>query len=168
LWAEVFYGLSLDNRVRGAARTGLAVFAGLIVGLRRRSARKPAGIRTYLIVALAASPGPVSVINDDSNSYSRVMRGVITGVSFLGAGVIFRGKSGTAHGLTTAAGVWLTALAGMAAGAGQLIATLLAACGAWLILSYAPGREHHDDDTGDDRPAPEQHPTPRRHGREVH
>jgi putative Mg2+ transporter-C (MgtC) family protein len=100
-----------------------ATLAGVAIGLDRDLRGKPTGVRTMGIVALGsativlASQYPAQIADLDASS--RVMQGIITGIGFLGAGVILRNPSGgRVHGLTTAASIWLTACIGAACGAG--------------------------------------------------
>ncbi len=100
-----------------------ATLTGAAIGLDRDLRGKPTGVRTMSIVALGsativlASQYPAHM--EDVAASSRVMQGIITGIGFLGAGVILRHPSGgRVHGLTTAASIWLTACIGAACGAG--------------------------------------------------
>ena len=99
----------------------LAGICGAIIGLERRKRFKDAGIRTHLILSI----GCAVIMSVSKYAFSdvldydaaRVASNIISGVGFLGAGVIFV-KSGSVRGLTTAAGIWTTAAIGMAIGAG--------------------------------------------------
>ena len=100
----------------------IACLCGGLVGLERTKRLKEAGIRTHIIVALGATLimvvskyGFADVVGADA---SRIASNVITGISFLGAGVIFV-RGGSVKGLTTAAGIWATAAIGLALGAGM-------------------------------------------------
>lgn len=100
----------------------VACLCGGLVGLERTKRLKEAGIRTHIIVALGATLimvvskyGFGDVVGADA---SRIASNVITGISFLGAGVIFV-RGGSVKGLTTAAGIWATAAIGLALGAGM-------------------------------------------------
>ena len=100
----------------------VACLCGGLVGLERTKRLKEAGIRTHIIVALGATLimvvskyGFADVVGADA---SRIASNVITGISFLGAGVIFV-RGGSVKGLTTAAGIWATAAIGLALGAGM-------------------------------------------------
>ena len=104
----------------------VACVCGAIVGYERTRRQKEAGIRTHLIVALGSALlmmiSKYAFINDPAVAVvdadmSRIASNVVTGVSFLGAGVIFV-RGGTIKGLTTAAGVWAVAAVGLAVGAG--------------------------------------------------
>ncbi len=103
-------------------RVAVACLCGGLIGLERTKRLKEAGIRTHIIVALGATLimvvskyGFSDVMEADA---SRIASNVITGVSFLGAGVIFV-RGGSVKGLTTAAGIWATAAIGLALGAGM-------------------------------------------------
>ncbi|MBO5758373.1 MAG: MgtC/SapB family protein [Clostridia bacterium] len=103
-------------------RVVVACLCGGLIGLERTKRLKEAGIRTHIIVALGATLimvvskyGFSDVVGADA---SRIASNVITGVSFLGAGVIFV-RGGSVKGLTTAAGIWATAAIGLALGAGM-------------------------------------------------
>ena len=116
-----------------------ACFCGGIIGLERSLRRKDAGIKTHIILALGAALfmvvsqygfGDLSLTPDFRADASRIASNIVTGVSFLCAGVIFvRGAS--VKGLTTATGIWTCAGIGMAAGAGMYVITFFATC---LIL----------------------------------
>lgn len=114
-----------------------AAVAGMILGINRELKDKPAGVRTHAIVALGASVITLlaTLPPQDATSASRALQGVITGIGFLGAGVILRDASGTAvHGLTTAATVWLSACLGAACGLGYLSVAATASALSLLIL----------------------------------
>lgn len=105
-------------------RLGFATLAGMVVGLNRDLQNKPTGMRTLGLVSLGAALVTLATIDfgrisDNADALSRVVQGVIqgvlTGVGFIGAGVILRDRKGfTVHGLTTAASVWVTASLGIA------------------------------------------------------
>ena len=110
-------------------RIVVAAFCGAVIGLERTKRSKEAGIRTHCIIACASAL--IMVISKYGFSDldpSRIAAQVVSGISFLGAGVIFKNGS-TVKGLTTAAGIWATAGVGLACGAGMyaiaIFATLL-------------------------------------------
>ncbi len=114
-----------------------AAGAGMILGINRELMDKPAGVRTHAIVALGAAIITLlaSLPPTDGTSASRALQGVITGIGFLGAGVILRDKAvGTIHGLTTAGTIWLAACLGAACGLGYWSVAAVAAAIALLIL----------------------------------
>ena len=109
-------------------RVVAACLCGGLIGLERTKRLKEAGIRTHIIVALGATLimvvskyGFGDVADADA---SRIASNVITGVSFLGAGVIFV-RGGSVKGLTTEAGIWATAAIGLALGAGMYTVGIL-------------------------------------------
>ena len=109
-------------------RLGVAAALGAAIGLERELDEKAAGLRTHMLVSLGAAlftmvgaygfhdflAGGASVVRADPG---RIAAQVVTGIGFLGAGVIFR-QGFTIRGLTTAASLWVVAAVGMAAGAG--------------------------------------------------
>jgi len=110
-----------------ALRLGSATLIGGLLGLNRELKGKPAGLRTNALVALASAMlilGAQKVAGGAdpelaANVVSRAIQGIVTGIGFLGAGVILRDTSGSkVHGLTTAATIWLTAILGILCGAG--------------------------------------------------
>ena len=102
-------------------RLGAAIVAGGAIGLNRDLRNKPAGVRTHALVALGSALAvTLQADNSDPNAMSRVLQGIITGIGFLGAGVILRREGGrTVRGLTTAASIWVVAMLGIACGMGQ-------------------------------------------------
>jgi putative Mg2+ transporter-C (MgtC) family protein len=108
-----------------ALRLALALLVGVVLGLNRWLHHKSAGIRTHSLVAIGSATAVMLIGNfaqDDAQSVSRVLQGLITGLGFLGAGVIIREqRSQRVHGLTTAASLWACALIGAAFGAGQFV-----------------------------------------------
>jgi putative Mg2+ transporter-C (MgtC) family protein len=107
-----------------SARLLVAVLCGAVIGLDRELHGKPAGLRTHALVALGAAlvvaaAWRIGAGGHEADVASRVAQGVLTGIGFLGAGVILRDPDeGHVHGLTTAATIWLTSLIGVASGAG--------------------------------------------------
>jgi len=134
--------ISIETTIEVLARLSLAVAAGLILGANRWLHHKSAGVKTHALVALGAALATLVVIPLDTPSTeglrlnadaaSRVVQGLITGIGFLGAGVIIHNARGKRiQGLTTAASIWVTTLIGAALGMGHLLigcaAVLLAA-----------------------------------------
>jgi putative Mg2+ transporter-C (MgtC) family protein len=120
--------------------TAATLFGGAI-GLDRELRGKPTGVRTMGIVALGSALIVLASqhLGPDPAAASRVMQGIITGIGFLGAGVILRNPNNKkVHGLTTAAAIWLTACIGAACGAGAW--PLVAASAVLVTLILAFGR----------------------------
>jgi putative Mg2+ transporter-C (MgtC) family protein len=112
----------------------LASILGGILGLQRERQGKPAGLRTHMLVA--ASSALVVVVSLqaglDDDALSRVLQGLLSGVGFVCAGAILKlEREEQVHGLTTAAGVWMTAAIGVAAGLGR---EMTAALSTFLVL----------------------------------
>src|SRR3954463_6871226 len=126
------------------ARLVLSAVVGAAIGLNRDLHHKQAGVRTNALVSIGAALA-VLLVNppgeDPARHYdalSRVIQGVLTGIGFLGAGVILRDPASRhVSGLTTAAAVWLSALLGTAAGAGAYV--LVAAALVLALLAIACG-----------------------------
>jgi putative Mg2+ transporter-C (MgtC) family protein len=120
----------MPHEIEILLRILLAVVLGAIIGVQRELANKPAGLRTHILICLGAALFTVVSIFGfrDTFDVSRVAAGVVAGIGFLGAGVIFRSIRGdVVVGLTTAASVWATAAVGIACGSGMyLIATVSA------------------------------------------
>ena len=106
----------------------LSAVLGALVGLERTKRQKEAGIRTHCIIACAAAVfmilskyafvEPADVLGTRGADGARIAAQVVSGISFLGAGVIFK-NGNSIRGLTTAAGIWATSAIGMAIGAGM-------------------------------------------------
>ena len=123
--------------VRITIRFVAAIAVGAIVGFEREQTGKAAGLRTHLLVSVASALFVLAPLECgmSTNDVSRVIQGVATGIGFIGAGAILKRKDDSEiQGLTTAAGIWLTAAAGLAAGLGRLGLALAAAFLAWVIL----------------------------------
>ena len=119
-------------------RIMFAVLVGFVIGLNRWIHHKSAGARTHALVALGGALAMVLIdgqSNGEPQATSRVLQGLITGIGFLGAGVILRAQNAyRVHGLTTAASLWTCALLGAAFGAGQIQLGLVASLAALLVL----------------------------------
>jgi putative Mg2+ transporter-C (MgtC) family protein len=122
---------------RIAIRLLIAALLGGLLGAQREAVGKAAGLRTHMLVAVGAAmfvlvPADMNVGQGD---LGRAIQGVATGVGFLGAGAILK-DGRQVSGLTTAAGIWLTAAIGVAVGAGRLWLPILCAIMALAILSW--------------------------------
>ena len=132
---------SFEFQMVCAVRLILASCCGLCIGIERTNRLKDAGIRTHLIVCMGAALMmlvskygffDVSPLTEFFKAdVSRVASSVVSGVGFLGAGIIFE-RNRSVTGLTTAAGIWTTAGIGMAMGAGMY---LIAVAGTIIIIT---------------------------------
>jgi putative Mg2+ transporter-C (MgtC) family protein len=125
-------------------RLSVATALGGVIGLERELDEKAAGLRTHMLVSvgsalftLVGAYGFSEFFDGNAVSFdpSRIAAQIVTGIGFLGAGVIFR-QGFTVRGLTTAASLWLVAAIGMAAGAGFWKGAVIATVGA--IISLRP------------------------------
>lgn len=120
-------------------RCAAAMLAGALVGLERTYRGRAAGLRTYTLVALGASLLVASVeygggwADIGKGDPTRVIQGIVTGIGFLGAGVIIR-EGFSVRGLTTAAAVWVTAVVGIVFGSGLYRVGMAATAASWMAL----------------------------------
>lgn len=124
------------------ARLGLALFVGATIGLDRQLQRKPAGLRTHMLVSFGAAlfAAIPMELGASYEALSRSAQGVATGVGFLGAGEILHKKSlSNIKGLTSAAAVWVSAALGFAAGCGLWSLATLGALLAFVVLRSGNG-----------------------------
>lgn len=118
-------------------RLAVAALLGGIIGLQRERRGKSAGLRTHMLVALGASlfmvaPIEAGLSNED---LGRIIQGLVAGIGFLGAGAILKlTDERQIKGLTTAAGLWLTAAVGVAVGLGRWGSAMVGVALIWLIL----------------------------------
>jgi len=134
-------------------RLMLAALLGGVMGWEREHKGKSAGLRTHILVSLGSAMLVLVPLQAgmESADLSRVLQGIVTGIGFIGTGSIFlRGPESRPHGLTTAAGMWLTAAIGVTAGMGQgttaALVTLLALCVLALLpkVMHPPGAPDGD------------------------
>lgn len=140
-WAELTYGLpDARHLVQVLIRLVAATLLGAIVGFQRERAGKPAGLRTHILVALGTTVVVLacSGVGMSLDGLSRVIQGIVTGIGFIGAGSILKlSEERDIQGLTTAAGVWMTAAIGLAVGLGSLGVALLSTLFTVIILALA-------------------------------
>ncbi len=123
---------------RVLVRITVAIVLGALIGYERELHQSAAGLRTHMLVALGAAlfvmvPQQAGVSEGD---LSRVLQGVIAGVGFLGAGAVLkRDDTDQIRGLTTAAGIWVTAAIGIAVGMGREATAVIGTLAVLLILA---------------------------------
>lgn len=150
-------------------RLGLALLCGLVVGIDRELRNKPAGMRTHMLVSLAAASFTLISFDfhhrllaqgNDSTDPIRALEAVVAGVAFLGAGTIIQARR-KVSGVTTGAGIWMAGAIGLACGGGLyaialtltaailVVVTLLGFVEAWFerhARKTAGGSESERDD----------------------
>jgi putative Mg2+ transporter-C (MgtC) family protein len=150
-WHEVWVTLQAEfadigdaaQLTRITVRLLMAAVLGGILGFEREHKGKAAGVRTHMLVALGAALFVLvpQMSGSQADAMSRVVQGVIAGIGFLGAGTILKnqeGDEGHVKGLTTAAGLWMTAAIGVSAGLGREATAVLSTLLALLILGVMP------------------------------
>jgi putative Mg2+ transporter-C (MgtC) family protein len=141
-WPGVLDGLHVT------ARLVMAAGLGGLLGYERRRHGKAAGLRTHMLVSLGAALFIQASVQAGAPAadLTRVVQGIATGIGFVGAGAILKlGEPAQVRGLTTAAGVWLTAAVGTAVGLGLV---WLPVAGTLLALVALAGLRRHDDAGG--------------------
>jgi len=150
-WHEVWQTLQAEFADIGDARQLtqitvrllIAAVLGGILGFERESKGKAAGVRTHMLVAMGAALFVMvpQMSGNQADAMSRLVQGVIAGIGFLGAGTIIKGKDdeeGHVKGLTTAAGLWMTAAIGVSAGLGRESTAVLSTLLALAVFSVMP------------------------------
>lgn len=133
----------------------MAALLGGILGFERELKGKAAGVRTHMLVAMGAAlfvlvPRMAGV---DDAALSRVVQGIVAGIGFLGAGTILKGhhqQLDHVKGLTTAAGLWMTAAIGIAAGMGREATAVVSTLLALLVLGMMPWVVNHFEKDDED------------------
>lgn len=125
-------------------RLGVSFILGAIIGLERQYHKHPAGIRTFTLTTLGSTLAMlVSIYVCQSNpdltkgDPGRIAAQVVTGIGFIGAGLILK-NGDSVSGITTAACIFFSAIIGLAAGAGMLITATAATLAAVMLLMIAP------------------------------
>jgi putative Mg2+ transporter-C (MgtC) family protein len=143
LHSELFSNPDLGQLTRMTVRLLFAAVLGGLLGYERKKKGKSAGIKTHMLVAIGSAlfviiPQQVGVNEADM---TRVLQGLIAGIGFLGAGTIIKGQDDEeVKGLTTAAGIWMTAAIGVAAGLGREPAAVLGTILTLVILTVISRR----------------------------
>jgi putative Mg2+ transporter-C (MgtC) family protein len=137
--------------VEDFVRILLAILAGGAIGLEREFRDKAAGFRTLIFISAGAALFTVfSLRIGEGHDPGRIAAGLVSGVGFLGAGVILR-ESGRVYGLTTAATIWFIAALGMGFGAGEYRLSFLMTGIGLVVLWFFPALEHRIDNIRDER-----------------
>ncbi len=128
----------MDPAVELSFRLVVATLVGSVVGLNRDLHGKPTGVRTMGLVALGSALIVVAAQRVGGNGdATRAVQGIVTGIGFLGAGVIFKDRSSDRiHGLTTAASIWLTSALGVTCGLGFWVLASVAIVLGFVVLLF--------------------------------
>jgi putative Mg2+ transporter-C (MgtC) family protein len=124
--------------IRVVIRLLAALIAGAVIGYKRERAGKAAGLRTHMLVSMGTAMFVLAAAESgmQQDALSRVVQGLATGIGFLGAGAILKVESERViRGLTTAAGIWMTAALGVAIGLGLLGTAAVGVLFAWIVLA---------------------------------
>lgn len=137
-----------DQAVELTLRLTAATVIGGVIGLNRDLHGKPAGLRMLGFVCLGSAVATLAIVNFDpsrsipADGLSRVIQGVLTGVGFLGAGVIMRDEAGHPHRLNTAASIWVTAALGIACALGTWTAVTIITVLTFALLTIGSRIDH--------------------------
>ena len=139
VWEELTSGIPDGEQfTRVLIRLLISAALGAVVGFQREQTGKPAGLRTHMLVALGSTLFVLVSLETGMPlaDTSRVVQGIATGIGFIGAGAILKlAGEREVQGLTTAAGIWMTAAAGVAVGTGRLGLAALSIAFTWIILA---------------------------------
>jgi len=120
------------NLIGAITKLVLSLVLGAIIGIERRRKGQIAGLRTFALISMGATLAmlisiyiPQEYLGLKNGDPGRIAAQVVSGVGFLGAGAIIQMK-GSVRGLTTAAGIWMTACIGLAVGAGMYLISIIA------------------------------------------
>jgi putative Mg2+ transporter-C (MgtC) family protein len=149
LWQELHAGLPDPRQLAVVViRVIFATVLGAIIGLQREKAGKAAGLRTHMIVSLGTAVVVLAcaAVSMNLDGLSRVIQGIVTGIGFVGAGSILKlNEQREIKGLTTAAGLWLTAAIGIAVGLGVLGVAIIGTILTVIVLSLVGVIESRQD-----------------------
>ena len=113
-------------------RIVLATLLGGIVGIEREITKKPAGLRTHMLVSLGSCLFTIIFVVDFNIDPARIAAGIVTGIGFIGAGAILA-ERGKIVGVTTAASLWVTAAIGLTLGVGNYILSIVTTIIVFLV-----------------------------------
>jgi len=137
--------MPIDDQLAIVGRLAFAAALGAFIGLERELRGYPAGVRTVALVTLGAAL--FTDVGQLLGGEDRVAAGIVTGIGFLGAGVIFR-EGYTVRGITTAATIWSAAAIGMAIGRELYLVAGLGAVLVFILLEARPVVRRLDGLTG--------------------
>lgn len=143
--------IGIEHQIYLSINITLAMILSGIIGINRERSNKSAGLRTHMLTGTGACIFTIlSLYAFPYADTSRIASNVVTGIGFLGGGIIIQ-KKNEAFDLTTAAGVWATAAIGMAVGVGAWFIAVYSTILLWIILALlkrikdAIAKKHHDE-----------------------
>ena len=113
----------------------LAMAIGFVLGIEREHRDKSAGLRTLILICMGSCLFMIVSLSMSGGTLDRIASNIVTGIGFIGAGVIFKSEV-RVNGITTAAAIWATAALGMAVGNGLYMASVIAAAMMLLVLAF--------------------------------
>lgn len=145
LWQELSFGLGDTKEIiRVLIRLSASFLLDGLIGLEREKFRKPAGLRTHILVSLGTTVFVLgaSLAGMQGDALSRIIQGIITGIGFVGAGAIMKiDTEFEVKGLTSAAGIWVTAAIGIIVGLGESGLALMTSVLALIVLTLVTSVE---------------------------
>ena len=141
LWNQLLANHELDYLIK----LSLSLFAGLLIGSERESRGKAAGISTHTFVIAGSMTFTFLSLFMDVTSPARVAAQIVSGIGFLGAGIILKGQEGRIVNLTTAASIWFSSSIGMMIGFGWYISSVLAVLFAIVVFKIPTTPVKNDD-----------------------
>lgn len=137
--SDLFFSIDV-NIVNASFRLLLAMLLGSLVGVERKHKGQVAGIRTFALISMGACLSmllsiyvPQEYLGLKNGDPGRIAAQVITGIGFLGGGAMIQ-QRGVVRGLTTAAGIWITAIIGMAVGVGMYAASIICTLLVFIVV----------------------------------
>ena len=149
--------MALETQLELSLRLFVAAFLSAVVGFERERTDHPAGLRTHILVCLGTAI--VVLVSAGSqmslDGLSRVIQGIVTGIGFIGAGSILKLEhEHRIRGLTTAAGLWVTAAIGIACGLGTLGLAMIATAMTLIVLRVLQAIESRAIDEKEEKTGP--------------
>ncbi|MEL6404372.1 MAG: MgtC/SapB family protein [Chloroflexota bacterium] len=146
--------MSVQQQIYLTGNITLAMILSGIIGINRERHNKSAGLRTHMLTGVGACIFTIlSLYGFPGADTSRIASNIVTGIGFLGGGIIIQRKT-EAHDLTTAAGIWSTAAIGMAVGVGAWFIAIYATLMLWFILVLLKQiKERTRQEQGEDLPS---------------
>jgi putative Mg2+ transporter-C (MgtC) family protein len=125
-----------ESEITIILRTNLAVLLGLAIAWERKASGAPVRGKSIVLATMTCAALTATSIQVYGDEAARVVAGIVTGIGFLGAGMILRSATGEVHGQTSAAGLWTMSLVGITVGSGHEILGILLTIMAYVIMAW--------------------------------